>query len=69
MNMRAFEKKPVEAVKTAAEARDLAIDWQHWQSDYSMSLCEVLDWQDYFGQLVNKFPELQDEFTENAIPY
>ncbi len=65
--MKAFEKKPVESVQSANEARDLAIDWQHWQCNQSMSWGDVADWQGYFETLVQKFPELKDEFKANAI--
>lgn len=73
-----IEKKAIETVKSAEEARDLAINWQSHQEDIrygslarmtasSMSLNEVLEWQDYFEQLAEKFPEVRDEFKENAI--
>lgn len=62
-----FEPKPVEAVQSASEARDIAVEWQHWQSEQSMSWGEVADWEGYFEQLAGKFPELKDEFKENAI--
>lgn len=54
-------------VETADEARDLAIDWQHWQADNPLYMSEVADYQAYFEQLANKFPELREEFEENAI--
>ena len=57
----------VEEVTTAEQARDLAVEWQHWQSEQSMTWGETGIWQDYFEQLAEKFPELAEEFRENAI--
>lgn len=65
--VRMFEKKAVEAVESEDEARELAINWQQWQSNESLSLGEVAEYMDYFTQLADKFPGLKDEFTENAI--
>lgn len=52
--------------KTADEARQLAIDWQNWQSEQSLYMSEVADWQAFFEALAKKF-NLTDEFKENAI--
>jgi hypothetical protein len=54
-------------VTSAAMARGQAIGWQDWQSEQSLSMSEVSDWQSYFEALADKFPELKDEFKENAI--
>lgn len=51
---------------TQADARQLAIDWQTWQSDQAMSWSEVSEWQAYFVDLAEKF-DLADEFKENGI--
>ncbi len=57
---------PVESIKTKAQARNLAVEWQHWQSDQSLSWGELADWQGFFSQLADKF-DLADEFEENGI--
>lgn len=49
--------KPNRYVATAAEARDEAIHWHHWMNDQNLS----------WGEIADRFPELQDEFTENGI--
>lgn len=53
-------------VTTAEQARDLAIDWQHWQSERSMSYAESALWIDLFEQLGERFG-LTEEFRENGI--
>ena len=53
-------------VKTKAEARQIAIDWQKWQSNHPLSYSEVIKWQEYFKSLAKRF-ELMSEFKENAI--
>ena len=58
---------PVESVTTKEQAKELAIDWQHWQNDQSLSWLESSQWSDFFSQLVEKFPDLNDEFKENGI--
>jgi predicted nucleic acid-binding Zn-ribbon protein len=62
-----MKQKPVDKVASADEARQLAIDWQNWQSQRSMSMGEVVEWQGYFEKLASKFPDLTEEFRENAI--
>lgn len=54
-------------VKTAEEARQKAIYWQHWQADERLYMSELVEWVDYFRELVERFPELEEEFRENAI--
>ena len=61
-----FEMKDISSVQTDGEARDLAIDWQKWQSEQSLSQGELVEYQDYFEQLAKKFG-LEDEFKENGI--
>jgi len=58
--------KAISEVKTQAEAKQIAIDWQNWQSKQSLTYLEISQWQNYFETLADKF-ELQDEFKENAI--
>ena len=59
-------KKPIETIGTEEEARQLAIEWQHWQSEQSLSYGELAEWQVYFEALAKKF-DLIEEFKENAI--
>lgn len=53
-------------ITSAGEAESLAIDWQNWQSEQSLSYAELSLWQDFFGRLAKKF-NLTDEFRENGI--
>lgn len=55
------------AVETAEQAQDLAIEWSHRAGEQDMSMSELVEWQDYFETLAERFPELEDEFRENAI--
>ncbi len=52
--------------KTAEEASDQAMDWQHEFSNKSMSWQEVLDAQMHFEKVAKKF-KLTDEIKENGI--
>lgn len=61
-----MDMKPIAEIATREEARDIAVQWQHWQAEQSMSMGELLEWQCYFEQLAEKF-DLMDEFKENAI--
>lgn len=58
--------KSVKEVKTKAEAQRIAIEWQDWQSNRSMSFSEVAQWESYFQELAKKF-KLTEEFKENGI--
>lgn len=51
---------------TADEARQQAIDWQHWASDRSMSYAELREWGFHFEQTAAVFG-LTEEFEENGI--
>jgi len=53
-------------VKNAAQARDIAQQWQEWQSEKSMSWGEVAAWAEWFAELAKRF-NLTKEFKENAI--
>lgn len=55
-----------EDVTTRDQARDLAVEWQHWQSDQSMSYLELSNWQAFFAELAERF-DLNEEFAENGI--
>lgn len=52
---------------TADEAREAAIDWQNWASEQNLSYGELAAFQEAFGVLAARFPELQEEFEENGI--
>lgn len=62
-----MELKPIDEVKTEAEAREIAIDWQSWQGGNALSWGEVVDYYAYFLDLADKFPALKDEWIENGI--
>lgn len=57
----------IDKVTTIAQARNIAIDWQNWASKQSLSFSELANWQAYFRSLARKYPELREEFEENAI--
>lgn len=57
---------PIKEITTADEARDEAIEYSNWQPD-RLSWSEVLEWQEHFTALAEKFPELTEEFLENGI--
>jgi hypothetical protein len=61
-----MKRPPLTSIKTASQARDLAIDWQVWQANRALSYSELADWQDYFETVATKF-NLTDEFTENGV--
>ncbi len=52
--------------QTQEEARQLAIDWQNWQSDKSLSMGVIAEWNSLFTKLGDKFG-LAEEFKENGI--
>lgn len=54
-------------VSSAAQARELAIAYQQWYGEHSISYGETVYYQNYFEALAVKFPELTDEFKENDI--
>lgn len=58
--------KTITKIKSKTEAREIAIEWQRWQSEKSMSYSEMLKWQNYFETLAKKF-NLKKEFKENCI--
>ena len=51
---------------TREQARQYAINWQHWASTQELSYGELVEWQDYFTKVADKF-DLQEEFKENGI--
>lgn len=58
--------KTINSNYTAEDARQLAIDWQHWVGEQSLSYGELAEWQNYFEMLADKF-DLVDEFKENGV--
>lgn len=53
-------------IKTQADARQAAIDWQHWASEQNLSYGELFEYEDYFRKLAKRFG-LTKEFRENGI--
>ena len=51
---------------TQDEARSLAIEWQNWASEQTLSYCELVEWQDAFAELASRY-NLIEEFKENGI--
>ena len=56
----------IKEVKRKDQARQLAIDWQNWQSDQSLSFGEIARYTEYFAKLAVRF-HLKLEFKENGI--
>jgi len=57
----------INTIKTAEQAEELAIEWSNWEPEPQLSWQEIYDWQEFFTALADKFPELRDDFIENAI--
>ena len=53
-------------INNAEKARDVAIEWQAWIGEQSLSYGELIEWQEYFEDLADRFG-LVDEFRENGI--
>jgi len=58
-----FEKREV---TTQDEARQYAIEWQHWAGEQSLSYGELAEWGAIFEELAERF-DLVEEFKENCI--
>jgi hypothetical protein len=56
----------LDQVESKSHAISLAIDWQKWASEQSLSWGEVAEVQAYFEALAKKF-NLTNEFKENGI--
>jgi len=54
-------------INTIDEARDFAITWQYNFDMHNYSYAELVEWQQFFEGLAEKFPELYNEFKENGI--
>lgn len=61
-----MRKKALATIRSPAEARQIAIDWQHWQSNQDLSYYELMKWHSYFLALAKRF-KLTREFKENCI--
>ncbi len=61
-----MNRKAIKSIKTKEEARQIAINWQSWQSKIDISYLEIQQWQEYFYELGKKF-NLVKEFKENCI--
>ena len=57
---------PYNLPKTKEEARQNAIDYQHWASNRDLSYGELTLWINYFELIGKKFG-LKREFKENGI--
>jgi len=53
-------------INTQAEANQFAMDWQKWQSTQWLTYSELIEWQDVFEKLAERF-DLKEEFKENGI--
>lgn len=56
----------IKEVKSKDQARQLAIDWQDWQSERSMDYWDFLETLTFFVELADRF-HLKREFKENCI--
>lgn len=64
--MKNYPMTSLSKIKTKEEARTMAIDYQNWASEQSMSYGELVEYQNYFEKLGKKFG-LKEEFKENGI--
>jgi hypothetical protein len=58
--------RDIKKIATAEEAEEYAKDWQVWQADEAMSYRELVDWQEAFTELAERF-NLTEVFEENGI--
>ena len=56
----------IKNIKTRAEARQFAIDWQSWMDGRVMGWGDAAEWAKEFEYLANEFG-LVEEFKENGI--
>lgn len=59
-------KEEMRNCSTPEHARELAIHWQQWQAEQSMSYGEVMDWYGYIWSMAVR-NGLRKEFKENGI--
>jgi hypothetical protein len=55
-----------ESITTKERARQVAVEWQHWASEQSLSTSELIMYQTILCALARKF-HLIREFKENGI--
>lgn len=58
--------KDIEKVESQDEARQIAIEWQNWASNESLSYGELAENAGYFTELAQRW-DLIEEFQENGI--
>jgi hypothetical protein len=58
--------KPLNKIKNKEEARQIAVEYQFWASNQSLSYSELATYGHYFELLGRKF-HLIKEFKENGI--
>jgi hypothetical protein len=61
-----MEIPQLDTITTTEQARDLAIDWQHWAGTQSLSLNELNEWAALFETLGRNYG-LTAEFRENGL--
>ena len=66
MTKKLIDALNIKSIKNKGEARDLAIAWQYWASEQSLSYGELAYYQDIFYILAKKY-NLVREFKENGI--
>jgi hypothetical protein len=66
IKMKSYPMTPLSKIKTKDEARTMAIDYQSWASEQSMSYGELIVYQNYFERLGKKFG-LKKEFKREGI--
>ncbi len=57
----------VAEIQHADTARAIAQEWQANFAEQDYSYEDLANWGAYFSELAEKFPELKEEFHENAI--
>lgn len=61
-----FESNGLKMPTSKADARQQAIDWQHWMSNQNLSMGEMIEYQNHFEKAGKKYGLLR-EFRENGI--
>ena len=64
--MRDIRKHLDENIKSAADARQLAIEWQADASQENYDTLDLIEWHEKFIYLGKKY-DLTEEFKENGI--
>jgi len=58
--------RTINAIKTAEQARQCAVEYQSWASEHNLSYGELAEHHCYLTSLAEKF-NLLEEFKENGI--